>query len=69
MLGECLIQAIRDTGLPQREVARLAGVDEGLVSRFLRGLRQPNFETIDKILDALGLEVVVQPRRPSRKDG
>jgi transcriptional regulator with XRE-family HTH domain len=69
MIGERLIQAIRDTGLPQREVSRIAGVDETLVSRFMRGLRQPNFETIDKILDALGLEIVIRPRRHSRKDG
>jgi transcriptional regulator with XRE-family HTH domain len=68
MIGECLIRAIRDTGLSQREISRLANVDEGLVSRFLRGLRQPNFETIDKILDALGLEIVVRPLS-KRKDG
>ena len=63
MIGECLIQAIRDTGLSQREVSRIAGVDETLISRFVRGQRQPNFETIDRILDGLGLEVVVRPRR------
>jgi transcriptional regulator with XRE-family HTH domain len=62
MIGECLIQAIRDTGLSQREVSRIAGVDETLISRFVRGQRQPNFETIDRILDGLGLEVVVRPR-------
>jgi hypothetical protein len=33
----------------------------------MRGLRQPNFETIDKILDALGLEVVVRPRTKGGK--
>jgi transcriptional regulator with XRE-family HTH domain len=68
MIHECLIRAIRDTGLSQREVSRVTGVDETLVSRFLRGLRQPNFETIDKILDALGLEIVVRPRRRGKGD-
>jgi transcriptional regulator with XRE-family HTH domain len=63
MIGECLIQAIRDTGLSQREVSRVTGVDETLVSRFMRGLRQPNFETLDRLLDGLRLEVVVRPRR------
>jgi transcriptional regulator with XRE-family HTH domain len=69
MIGERLIQAIRDTGLSQREVSRIAGVDETLVSRFMRGQREPCFKTLDQLLDALGLEVVVRPRRPARKDG
>jgi transcriptional regulator with XRE-family HTH domain len=67
MIGERLIQAVRDTGLSQREVSRVTGVDETLISRFMRGLRQPNFETIDQLLDALGLEIVVRPRRREKE--
>jgi transcriptional regulator with XRE-family HTH domain len=66
MIHECLIRAIRDTGLSQREVARVTGVDETLVSRFMRGLRQPSFETIDRLMDGLGLEVVVRPRSTTK---
>jgi transcriptional regulator with XRE-family HTH domain len=69
MIAERLTQAIRDTGLTQREVSRATGVDETLVSRFMRGLREPSFATLDRLLDALELEVVVRPRRGARKDG
>jgi transcriptional regulator with XRE-family HTH domain len=68
MIGERLIQAIRDTGLNQREVSRVTGVDETSISRFMRGHREMSFKTIDQLLDALGLEIVIRRRR-ERKDG
>jgi transcriptional regulator with XRE-family HTH domain len=69
MIGERLKKAIRDTGLTQRELSRVTGIDETLISRFVRGQRGMSFETIDRLMDALGLEIVIRPRRPPRKDG
>jgi transcriptional regulator with XRE-family HTH domain len=69
MIRERLQEAIRGTGLTQREVSRVTGIDEGLISRFVRGQREMSFKTIDQLLDALGLEIVIRPRRPPRKDG
>jgi transcriptional regulator with XRE-family HTH domain len=69
MIRERLIQAIRDTGISQREVSRITGIDETLISRFLRGEREMSFKTIDRLLDGLELEVVVRRRHPPRKDG
>jgi transcriptional regulator with XRE-family HTH domain len=69
MIRERLQEAIRGTGLTQREVSRIARIDEGLISRFVRGHREMSFKTIDQLLDALGLEIVVRPRRPPRMDG
>lgn len=66
MIGELLRVAIQeaiwDRGIQQAEVARLAGLSEAQVSRFRRGERSLSFEAIDRILDVLGLEVVIRPR-------
>jgi transcriptional regulator with XRE-family HTH domain len=69
MIRERLEDVIRDTGLSQREFARATGIDETVLSRFVRGERELRFRAIDQLLDALGLEIVIRPRRHSRKDG
>ena len=55
--------AVRDTGLSQREVSRATGIDETMLSRFNHGLREMSFKSIDQLLDRLGLEIVIRPRR------
>jgi transcriptional regulator with XRE-family HTH domain len=62
MLYEQIKQAMKDTGLSQREMARKAGIDETMLSRFNHGLREMSFRSIDQLLDRLGLEVVIRPR-------
>jgi DNA-binding phage protein len=72
MLGPELVSAIQETlwnrGVSQAELARQTGLSEAAISRFLKRQRECNFETIDRILDVLGLEIVIRPRR-TRKDG
>jgi transcriptional regulator with XRE-family HTH domain len=63
MIRERIQEAIRDTGLTQREVSRATGVDETMLSRFNHGLREMSFKSIDQLLDRLGLEIVIRPRR------
>jgi transcriptional regulator with XRE-family HTH domain len=69
MIRERLEDVIRDTGLSQREFARATGIDETVLSRFVRGERELRFRAIDQLLDALGLEIIIRPRRHSREDG
>ena len=69
MIRERIQAAIRDTGLSQREVSRATGIHETLLSKFNRGLREMSFISIDQLLDRLGLEIVIRPRRNTRKDG
>jgi transcriptional regulator with XRE-family HTH domain len=63
MIRERIQEAIRDTGLTQRELSRATGVDETMLSRFNHGLREMSFKSIDQLLDRLGLEIVIRPRR------
>ena len=72
MIAEQLRVAVQEAlwarGIGQAELARVALMSQGMVSRFLRGERFLSPEAIDKVLDVLGLEIVIRPRR-ERKDG
>lgn len=53
-----LRETIESRGLSAYAVGRLAGVDPGQVSRFVRGIRDLKLETADRIAAALGLRLV-----------
>jgi transcriptional regulator with XRE-family HTH domain len=62
VLRTAVQRAVWDRGIQQAELARLVGMSEATVSRFLRGERGLSFEAIDEVLGVLGLEVVIRPR-------
>lgn len=70
MIGEALRVAIQETiwngGIPQAELARRVGLSPAQVSRFLKGERGLSLEAIDLMMDALGLEIVIRPRKRER---
>jgi transcriptional regulator with XRE-family HTH domain len=49
-------------GIDQRELARIAGVSVHALSNIESGIGNPTWATLVKVLDALGLELCVQPR-------
>jgi transcriptional regulator with XRE-family HTH domain len=63
-LAETIRQAIADSGLSRYAIAERSGVDEGTLSKFVRGLKTINVETADKLMEILGLEVT-----PAKKKG
>ena len=54
-LGLRLRCALGDTGVSQRELARLTGITEVTLSRYVNGNRTPKATTLKKIADALGV--------------
>jgi transcriptional regulator with XRE-family HTH domain len=72
MIAEQLRVAVQEAiwtgGIPQGELARRAELSQAAISRFLRGERFLSHEAIDRVLHALGLEIIIRPRR-ERKDG
>ena len=60
--------AIGRSGLSLCEIARRAGVDPGVVSRFVRDVRTVRLPTADRLAAAVGLQWrLVKPRK--RKGG
>jgi DNA-binding phage protein len=63
MITERIQEAIRSGGMSRYAISRATGIDQGLLCRFLKGQSSLSFETADKVLDALGLEILIRPRR------
>ena len=66
-LRSAVQEAIWARGVQQAELARGVGMSQAAISRFLRGERFLSPEAIDRILDAVGLEVVIRPRKRGGK--
>ena len=61
-----------EAGLTQELLARLAGVDRSMISRYETGRRSPRLDTLELLAGAVDLEVVVSFRPasvPSEVDG
>ena len=67
MITERIQEAIRSGGMSRYAISKATGIDQGLLCRFMQGQSSLSFETAAKILDALELEVVIRPRRTTRK--
>ena len=63
-LSDQLRQAIRDSGQSLCHIAGECGVDDGILSRFMRGERGLTTKTLDRLCAYLGLEL-----RQSRRKG
>ena len=50
-------QAILDSGLSLREIARKAEIDHGSLSRFMGGDRSILLETVDKLSHVLSIRI------------
>jgi hypothetical protein len=62
-----LRRAILDSGLTRYRISQETGIAESVLSRFVHGERGLNSDSIDRLMDCLGLEI--RPRRRKRKDG
>ena len=62
-IREQIRRAIRDQGMSQYMLARVTGIDESQLSRYLRGRGDLPGDRIDRLLEQLGLDV-----RPTESD-
>lgn len=63
--GSAILRVARARlGLTQRELAAAAGVPQSSIAKIESGTRSPSFETVDRILQSVGLElrVRIEPR-------
>ena len=62
-----LRQAILDSGMTRYRISQEAGIAESVLSRFVHQKQGLTSDSIDRLMDFLGLEI--RPRRRKRKDG
>lgn len=57
MIRETIITAMERRELTAYALGKLAGVDPGVVKRYVSGQREMQSDTLEKILNALGLAI------------
>jgi transcriptional regulator with XRE-family HTH domain len=63
--SEQLKQVVRECGMSRYAISVRTGIDQATLSKFVKGERGLSLAAIDKLMDALGLEV--RPRKRGRK--
>lgn len=59
--AQVLLDARKQAGLTQAEVARRIGADKGYISRLERGLTIPTISTFYRIVAAMGFNIKLSP--------
>ena len=59
-VGDVVIAARAKTGMTQKELAQITGVDQSDISRIERGSANPTVETLEKLASGLGGELVIK---------
>lgn len=59
--SEVVREAVRESGLPIRELARRTGVEVSALSRFMNGQVGISLSTFEKLAPELGLRVIREP--------
>jgi HTH-type transcriptional regulator/antitoxin HipB len=62
-LGIILRSARKNKGLNQTEAGKLVGVDQTTISKVERGESKVRIDTLFRILAALDLELIIQPKK------
>ena len=62
-IAEQLRRAIERSGMTRYRIAQLSGISEAVLSRFANGETDLTMENADKLCAALGLRVVLEPKR------
>jgi len=63
MIVELIRDYISKNGIKHSFIAEKAEISDGMFSRILSGKTNPTIETIDRIIAALNLEIVLQPKQ------
>jgi transcriptional regulator with XRE-family HTH domain len=64
-VGEIIRRRRKALGVNQDAVAELAGISVHTLSNIESGRGNPTLEVLSRVLDVLGLELVVQPSSPN----
>ena len=62
-VSDQLREAIRDSGESLCQIAGGCGVDDGVLSRFMRGLRGLSTKSVDRLCEYLNLELRESKRK------
>lgn len=61
------MKAIEDSGQTRYAISKGSGINQSMLSRLVNGERAMSFEAAERLADYLGLEIVIRPKRRTRK--
>ena len=62
-IGQIIKQRRKTLSVTQKELAELAGIGINTLTKIERGEANPSLEVLQKVLDTLGMEIVIQIKR------
>ena len=68
-IGSFIAERRKALKVNQRDLARICGISEHALCNLERGSGNPTFDLIEKALDALGLEIRLQPKKLEEAKG
>ena len=60
-------QAIESSGQSRYAISQATGIDQAVLSRLMNGKGAMGFDTLERLTDFLGLEIIVGPKTTSSK--
>jgi transcriptional regulator with XRE-family HTH domain len=60
-------KAIRASGKTRYAIFKATGIDQGQLSKLMKGEAGLSLENLEKLADFLGLEIILRPRRKKGK--
>ena len=68
-IGGFIAERRKSLNVNQRDLARICGISEHALCNLERGAGNPTFDLIEKTLEALGLEIRLQPKKLGEDEG
>ena len=68
-IGRFVAERRKSLNVNQRDLARICGISEHALCNLERGSGNPTLDLIEKTLDALGLEIRLQPKKLGEVEG
>lgn len=64
----CGIEQAERHGTTRYQLCKSAGVSQAVISRFMAGTRGLGIDVVERLAEALDMEVVLRPKKTKRKD-
>jgi DNA-binding XRE family transcriptional regulator len=64
-IGQRVRMLRKERGLKQAELAKMAGLTQAAISRIEAGGVDPELDTLERLSEALGVELVIEFREPT----
>lgn len=59
-------KAIHASGKTRYAIHKATGIDQGQLSRLMKGQAGLSLDSLEKLADFLGLEIIIRPKRKAR---